>query len=60
MDRIYGEGFSEMERWKSFNYHYTKEDGLPSNFVNALDEDDERKYIIGTSHGLSIFNGERV
>ena len=58
MDRIYGEGFSENGKDGKVISHYTKKDGLPSNFVNALDEDDRGNIVIGTNSGLSIFNGK--
>ena len=57
MDRIYGSGLVKWKDGKVIS-HYTKKDGLPSNYVNALDEDDKGNIVIGTNSGLSIFNGE--
>ena len=38
-----------LVKWKDGKAisHYTKKDGLPSNFVNALDEDDKGNIVIG-------------
>ena len=47
-------------KWRNGNVikHYTTEDGLPSNRINALDQDSDGNIIIGTGKGLSIFNGK--
>ena len=37
--------------------HFTTTDGLPSNRVNAIDEDKDGNLLIGTGDGLSIYNG---
>ena len=52
--------FLTIQVWSqdSFDAHYTVEDGLPSNTVYAV-EQDERGFIwFGTDSGLSRFDGE--
>ena len=40
-----------LVKWKDGKVirHYTKKDGLPSNYINALDEDEKGNIIIGTN-----------
>ena len=47
-------------KWKSGKIikHFTKKDGLPSNVINVIRQDKDGKMLIGTSKGLSIYDGE--
>lgn len=38
-----------------FFYHYTTDDGLPTNTIYSVREDREGNYVIGTDNGLSIY-----
>ena len=54
-------GNKGVVKWKSGSVikHYTKEDGLPSNSINVIRQDKDGKFLIGTSKGLSIFDGQK-
>ena len=39
--------------------NFTTHDGLPGNFILAIEEDDSGSLWIGTNNGLSRFNGKR-
>ena len=44
---------------KSFTFtNFTTQDGLPGNFILALEEDHSGKLWIGTNNGLSQFDGK--
>lgn len=42
-------------QYKSF--HYTTENGLPSNIIYSITEEKNGNIMLGTDNGLSIFNG---
>ena len=54
-----GYGLEGLVKWKNGKVisHFTTTDGLPSNRVNAIDEDKDGNLLIGTGDGLSIYNG---
>ena len=39
--------------------NFTTHDGLPGNFILAIEEDDSGSLWIGTNNGLSRFNGKK-
>lgn len=49
---VYG---NAQTRYKSF--HFTTDDGLPSNIIYSIAEDKNKNLIIGTDNGFSVFNG---
>ena len=55
-----GYGGKGLVKWKDGNVvnYFTTKDGLISDHINALAEDREGNILIGTSHGLSVYNGE--
>ena len=55
-----GYGGKGLIKWKDGNVvdYFTSKEGLISDQINALAEDREGNILIGTSHGLSVFNGE--
>ena len=55
-----GYGGKGLVKWKDGNVvdYFTTKEGLISNFINALAEDRDGNILIGTSHGLSVFNGK--
>jgi len=54
-------GNKGIVKWKSGSVikHYTEEDGLPSNTINVIRQDKDGNFLIGTSKGLSIFDGKK-
>ena len=52
-------GNKGIVKWKSGSVikHFTKKDGLPSNTVNVIRQDKDENFLIGTSEGLSIYDG---
>ena len=42
-------------QYKSF--HFTTDDGLPSNIIYGITQDNKGNIVLGTDNGLSIFNG---
>ena len=52
-----GKGLVKWKNGKVIEYFTTKE-GLVSNHINALAEDRDGNILIGTSHGLSVYNGK--
>ena len=56
-----GYGAEGLIKWKNGKVvsYFTKEDGLPSNRINAIAQDKDGNLLIGTSDGLSIFDGEK-
>ncbi len=47
-------------RYDGLNFKtYTVRDGLPSNYISCISEDAEHRLWIGTSNGLSVFDGEK-
>ena len=56
-----GFGHKGVVKWKSGSVikHYTEKDGLPSNTINVIRQDKDGKLLIGTSKGLSIFDGKK-
>lgn len=42
-------------QYKSF--HFTTDDGLPSNIIYCITEDNNKNLLIGTDNGFSVFNG---
>ena len=46
---------SAQTRYKGF--HFTTDDGLPSNIIYSIAEDANKNLIIGTDNGFSVFNG---
>ena len=54
-----GYGGKGLIKWKDGNVlqHYTKENGLPSDRINAIDQNKDGELLIGTARGLSIFDG---
>ena len=55
-----GYGGKGLVKWKDGNVvdYFTTKEGLISDQINALAEDRDGNILIGTSHGLSVFNGE--
>ena len=54
----WGGGLSLLDT-KTFTFrNFTTQDGLPGNFILALEEDHSRKLWIGTNNGLSQFDGK--
>ena len=54
----WGGGLSMLDT-KTFRFrNFTTEDGLPGNFILALEEDHSGKLWIGTNNGLSQFDGK--
>ncbi len=41
--------------YKSF--HFTTDEGLPSNIIYSITEDNNGNIVLGTDNGLSVFNG---
>ena len=43
---------------ESFKYqHFTTDDGLPTNTIYQITEDNKGNIVVGTDNGLSVFNG---
>ena len=42
-------------QYKSF--HFSTDDGLPSNTIYSITQDNNKNLILGTDNGLSVFNG---
>ena len=54
----WGGGLSLIDT-KNFTFrNFTTQDGLPGNFIFALEEDRTDGLWIGTNNGLSLFNGK--
>ncbi len=54
----WGGGLSLLDT-KTFTFrNFTTQDGLPGNFILALEEDRSGGLWIGTNNGLSLFNGK--
>jgi signal transduction histidine kinase/CheY-like chemotaxis protein/ligand-binding sensor domain-containing protein len=56
-----GYGLEGLVKWKDGEVlkHFTMANGLPSDGINAIDQDKDGNLLIGTTNGLSIFNGEK-
>jgi ligand-binding sensor domain-containing protein/serine phosphatase RsbU (regulator of sigma subunit) len=56
-----GYGGKGLVKWKDGNVvdYFTTKEGLISDQINALAEDRNGNILIGTSHGLSVYNGEK-
>jgi len=54
-----GYGLEGLIKWKDGKIikYFTKKDGLASNRINAIAQDKDGNLLIGTSDGLSIFDG---
>ena len=55
-----GYGGKGLVKWKDGNVvdYFTTKNGLISDKINALAEDRDGNILIGTSHGLSVYNGK--
>ena len=55
-----GFGQKGIVKWESGKVikHYTDKDGLASNGVNTITQDKDGRLLIGTTKGLSIFDGK--
>ena len=51
-----GTGLDKMDTESGTFIHYTKQDGLPSNVIHGIVEDDDGKLWISTNAGLSCFD----
>ena len=46
---------SAQTRYKSF--HFSTDDGLPSNIIYSIAEDNNHNLVLGTDNGFSVFDG---
>lgn len=51
---LFSEGNAQLQ-FKSF--HFTTDEGLPSNTIYSITEDTSRNIVLGTNNGLTIYNG---
>jgi len=51
---LFSEGNAQMQ-FKSF--HFTTDEGLPSNTIYSITEDNSGNIVLGTDNGLTIYNG---